>query len=295
MFQKIMTLNDNDTKVEFNMKAKDIIFQKMMEIASDERRSFSFKDFISFEIGGNEFSYRHGTIRNVFSWLRSENKIELVCKSPQAFYTVKGIDVGVSMTGNYRGGIRLNPRQQKFLDVFRIRNLDTPAIHDIRLIFEYKGLKDILLKNNNTNFIKNIDELANKDITLQDIEYDKLVIKTTVHNTDRISVMIACSENPIPFTAFGLAKLSSALTRVETRLQDEIENYEKASNEFKPDQKGLPSIPNHMSWILTLWHFGGDSFLNYTGETFDITWNEMFDVYHIYSKTLKKKMVKSQR
>jgi hypothetical protein len=170
--------------------------------------------------------------------------------------------------------------------------LDTPAIHDIRIIFEYKGLRKIITSNN-SNFIKNIDEQANKDITLQDIEYDKLVIKTTVHNTDRISVMIACSENPIPFTAFGLAKLSSALTRVETRLQDEIEKYMNASGEFKPNEKGFPFIPNHMSWILTMWHFGRDSSLKYTGKTLDITWREMLDVYHVYSKTLsKKKMVK---
>jgi hypothetical protein len=295
MFQKIMTLNDNDTKDEFNMKAKDIIFEKMMEIVSGETRSFSYKDFISFELGGKEFSYKHGTIRNILSELHSENQIELVCRSPQAFYTIKGIDVGVSMTGNYRGGIRLNPRQQRVLNLFRIHNLDTPAIHDIRLIFEYKGLRNILLSSN-SNFIKNIDERANKDVTLQDIEYDKLVVKTTVHNTDRISVMIACSENPIPFTAFGLSTLSSALTRVEIRLQDEIENYVNSLGEFKPHEKGLPSIPNHMSWILTMWHFGGDSLLKYTGESFDITWKEVLDVYHVYSKTLlKKTMAKSPK
>lgn len=272
------------------MNAKDIIFQKMKEIVTDETRPFSYKDFVSFELGGNKFSYRHGTIRNIFSELHAENQIKLICRSPQAFYTVKGIDVGVSMTGNYRGGIRLNPRQQRVLDLFRIRKLDTPAIHDIRLLFEYNGLRNILTSNN-SNFIKNIDDRANKDITLQDIEYDKLVVKTTVHNTDRVSVIIACSENPIPFNAFGFAKLSSALTHVEIRLQDEIERYMKTSGEFKPNEKGFPSIPNHMSWILTMWHFGGDSSLKYAGESFDITWNEVLDVYHVYSKTLLKKTI----
>jgi hypothetical protein len=44
-------------------------------------------------------------------------------------------------------------------------------------------------------------------------------IKTTVHRTDTVSVMVACSDDPIPIHILGLAKLTGGLTREEERLQ----------------------------------------------------------------------------
>jgi hypothetical protein len=67
--------------------------------------------------------------------------------------------------------------------------------------------------------IKNKDSKYNKDITLQVIDLGDNVIKTTVHNTDTVSVIVGCSMNPISIYLFGLAYLSDILARVEERLQ----------------------------------------------------------------------------
>ena len=52
-------------------------------------------------------------------------------------------------------------------------------------------------------------------------------------------------------------------------------------------------MPNHMSWIVKMWHFGKDALTSYSGEKFDMSWEDRLNVlYHIYSKKYgdKKKM-----
>jgi hypothetical protein len=52
----------------------------------------------------------------------------------------------------------------------------------------------------------------------------------------------------------------------------------------------LPEIhlPNHNSWIVTMWHFGTDSLNEYTGEKFEMTWeNGEHALLRIYSKDMK--------
>jgi hypothetical protein len=34
----------------------------------------------------------------------------------------------------------------------------------------------------------------------------------------------------------------------------------------------LPPIPEHKDWIVTMWHFGMDASVEYTGERFSATW-----------------------
>lgn len=106
--------------------------------------------------------------------------------------------------------------------------MDKPAIHDIRLRFECKGLWSILpLYSESENLIKNIDLKSNRDITLWDIDLKEFVIKPTIHKTNTVSVTVACSESPIPLNLEGLAKLTSGLTRVEERLQRVVDEYIK--------------------------------------------------------------------
>jgi hypothetical protein len=47
-------------------------------------------------------------------------------------------------------------------------------------------------------------------------------------------------------------------------------------------------IPDHNSWIVTMWHFGKDSLSEYTNEKFEITW-EIGEsaLMRIYTKDLK--------
>ena len=96
--------------------------------------------------------------------------------------------------------------------------------------------------------------------------------------------MVACSNNPIPIDHIGIAKLSSALTRVEERLQAVIDYYYKTNQESTTNEDVRKTIPFHMNWIVVMWHFGYDSELGFSGEQFEITLKQGIEVFRIYSK-----------
>jgi hypothetical protein len=172
--------------------------------------------------------------------------------------------------------------------------MDKPAIHDIRLRFECKGLWSIIPLYSSDSLIENMDIKSNRDITLYDINQD-FVIKPTIHKTDTVSIAIACSESPVPLNLEGLAKLTSGLTRIEERLQRVVDEYIKhnlRSSQLSSLISKTP-IPNHETWIITMWHFGQDSLTGYTGERFEISWKEEgLQIFRIYSKEYKNKKAK---
>lgn len=46
-----------------------------------------------------------------------------------------------------------------------------------------------------------------------------------------------------------------------------------------------------MSWTVKMWHFGKDSLTGYSGEKFEIKWDDSLNVFHhIYSKGYSNKM-----
>jgi hypothetical protein len=163
-------------------------------------------------------------LRNIFSKLQERRDIEYEYRAGPTFYTLPGIKFVKSMTVNHTEGgaydsaqavgTHLSPKQNTFLQCLLEIPMDKPAIHDIRLSFTFKHLWSILSVSSNP-MIKNEDTASNMDITLQDIELTDHVIKTTVHNTSTVSVIVACTLNPIPIDMFGLVKLSSILARVE--------------------------------------------------------------------------------
>jgi hypothetical protein len=134
---------------------------------------------------------------------------------------------------------------------------------------------------------------SNRDITLHDIDLKDHIIKTTVHRTDTVSVSVACSGNPIPIDILGLAKLTSGLTRVEERLQrvmvDAHSLKSNSDSNNNPPTVRISNIPNHMSWVVTMWHFGQDSLHGYNGEMFEIPWKDGLELFRMYSKRSKDK------
>jgi hypothetical protein len=60
---------------------------------------------------------------------------------------------------------------------------------------------------------------------IHDIDLADNVVKTTMHNTNTVSIIVALTVNPIPIDMFGLVKLSSSLARVEDRLQLLVDEY----------------------------------------------------------------------
>jgi hypothetical protein len=122
-----------------------------------------------------------------------------------------------------------------------------------------------------------------------DIDLGDHVVKATVHNTDTVSVIVACTLNPIPIDMFGLVKLSSSLARVEDRLQLLVNEYNAASIQSGKQYLSLKlnsRIPNNMNWTVKMWHFGRDALTGYSGEKFEMTWEDSLNMFHhhIYSK-----------
>jgi len=171
--------------------------------------------------------------------------------------------------------------------------------HNIRLSFSFNHLWSFLASagSSSSPLIKNIDTHFNKDITLHDIDLGDHIVKTTVHNTNTVSVIVACTVNPIPIDMFGLVKLSSSLARVEDRLQLLVSEYNAASIQNGRQQylslKLCNKIPKHTSWTVKMWHFGKNALTSYSGQKFDISWEDILNVFHhIYSKEYGKKKMK---
>jgi len=270
--------------------------KRINDIVCIEKRPFSYLDFLSFSQNGIKYKFDHGTIRNYFSLLRKQGKIEHLYTTTVAFYTLTGIKVGKPIT-LYRAGVSnqsLNHKQHRFLQHIENLPMDEPGVHNIRLRFTAKGLwKIIPLYSDSEHLIKNIDMKSNRDIVLYDLDFKDHVIKTTIHKTDTVEVIIACSENQISIDLLGLARLNSSLTRLEERLQRVIDEYLKLKLRSNIASSSIATngpIPDHMSWTVTMWHFGRDSLVSYRGEMFEITWKDALGVFNrIYSKQFKNK------
>lgn len=281
------------------MNAEEILLMKMADIVFVEKRPFCYLDFLCFEHEGQSYKFKHGTIRNIFSKLQKRGDIVLDYRSGPTFYSLPGNKFGKSVTVNHMGG-NLTSKQRTFFETLQSIPMDKPAIHDIRLSFEFKHLGSIL-SSSASPLIKNKDLNNNKDITLQEIDLGDHVVKATVHKTDTVSVIVGCSMNPIPIDLFGLTKLTSSLARVEERLQwlvnehnnTILQNGEQQYLSLKINSK----IPNHMSWIVTMWHFGRDALVEYSGEKFSFRWVDSLNIFHhhIYSKEYEVKRGKKKK
>jgi hypothetical protein len=97
-----------------------------------------------------------------------------------------------------------------------------------------------------------------------------------------------------------MSKLSSSIARVEDRPQLLVDEYNTASIQCRRQQylslKLNNNIPNHMSWTIKMWHFGQDALTSYSGEKFDMSWEDSLNVLHrIYSKEYGKKKMKVRK
>jgi hypothetical protein len=289
----------------------------MEHIVHVERRPFSYRDFLSFYHGGKSYRFGDGTIRNYFSKLRKEDKIETAYKTTNEFYTLKGVKVGKTMTPDHTGGTiittdtpsatstrkgspllanpsnALNYKQHRFLHFLLTIPMDIDGIPNVRLRFTTKGLWEILLMYDDFKLLINrVDMLNNKDIVIHDLNFGDHIIKATVHRTGTLSVIVRCSKTPIPIDIVGLAKLTSSLRHLEDRLQFVVDEYVRIALKSRQRSDSLITkgpIPSCMTWITTMWHFGRDSLTTYTGEMFEISWADALGLFRVYSKNIDKK------
>ena len=140
------------------------------------------------------------------------------------------------------------------------------ALHDIHLRFNLEGIWSAL----STTASFKIDSYS-KDIRLPSWEIRGLSIRTTVHRTDTVSVVVGGSYHPIAVDFNGIIRFSSALTRVEERLSNLLQESISTTATGKQDD-GRLLVPDHMGWIVTMWHFGVHGLTEFTGERFECSW-----------------------
>jgi hypothetical protein len=251
-------------------------------IVLEEHRPFSYRDFLQFKVDEKEYKVAHGTFRNKISKLIRTQKVELAYNAGTTFYTLKGIIFGkpkITMTHN-RTGVPQDP----IIKLIESLPMERRALHDIRFRFEVSDIWSILSTSSQV-----VIDPTNKDIRLKTNEIDGLLIKTTIHKTDTITVIVACSYSPVAVDISGIIRLSNALTRVEERLSKLLHDCLSISaDDSSITQKAI--IPAHNSWIVTLWHFGTDSMIRYAGEKFEVTWEAAENVLvRVYTKDLNEK------
>ena len=291
------------------------MLEHMAYIVLVERRPFSFKDFFRFEVNGKEYNMKHGTFRNKISKLNKNGVVDLVYNSQIAFYTLKGHTFGKSAitpdhtgdTTNYSSSSNTINHNHKsgngyLYDLIMDLSLDHHSMHDIRLIFKAKGIWLVLYNHWNNNYYSS-QELSmnkyNKDINFSTWKFNDVLIRVTVHKTDTVSIIVACSLRPIPIDYDGISKFTEMLTRTEERITNMIKNIQEKDDENDKNNDSSNSenttvstinIPHYNTWIVTMWHFGADSRLQCTGEKFSITFQEGRDaLLRVYTKQRERK------
>ena len=289
----------------------DAMLEHMAYIVFVERRPFTFKDFFRFTVNSKEYKMKHGTFRNKISKLNKNGTVELLYNSHIAFYTLKGDKFGkpaitydhTGGTTSYNSSRRDNGNSISIInhnhksgngylyDLIMSLPLEHNSIHDIRLNFKVKGIWSTICNHYNVSSPQLLINKYNKDILFSTWKLNDILIRVTVHKTDTVSIIVACTLRPIPINFDGISKFTEMLTRMEERISNMIKNIEKVDykNNDSPNSDNTSTvainIPHYNRWIVTMWHFGADSRLQCTGEKFSITFQKGRDaLLRVYTK-----------
>jgi hypothetical protein len=275
------------------MSKLDAAMEKHMNyIVFTEHKPFSYRDFQTFEVDGKMHNMSNGTFRNKISQLIKAGKVEREYISGLAFYTIKSVNFGrrkhnsarmmmmtqpmtpnhmevssvTAVTESSNAITNLSPNPPSISDIIQELPPNNNSVHDIHLKFQVPDIWTII-SSSSSNYKP---EAKSKDIALPVLNVNNLKIRITIHKTDTVTVIVACSNAPIVTDTAGIIRLSNALTRVEERLSRIVDECGKS---VAGGYESLP-IPEHSTWIVTMWHFGHDGSNEYTGEKFCSTWRD---------------------
>jgi hypothetical protein len=260
----------------------------MYDIVHGEYRPFSYLDFLNFKVDDVSYKITHGTFRNKISNLIKEGKIEIAYKSHLTFYTLKDVKFGRNylVTRHHMGVMQSNTMPQLNNNpIYRIIKdlpLEKNSVHDIRLKFQVPEIYHVAISQTTHSLLYDYSiNPINKDISLPVWQIENLDVKVVIHKTDTVSVIVGCSYSPIAVDVAGIIRLTNALAVVRERLSTVLS--QDCGNSSKVDK-----VPDHVEWIVTMWHFGADASVEYTGERFSTTWGIAQDaIIRVYSKTMK--------
>jgi hypothetical protein len=226
---------------------------------------------------------KHGIFRNKISNLIKTGKVEVVYRSAgMAFYTLKGVNVGKPIPSNHMGVSYTNPFYRFIQDLI----LDKNSIHDIHLKFTCEDIWSLFSWN--PTFKLNG---FSKDIRLGKWKFDNdISVIVTIHRTNTVTVVIGCSYQPFPLDIPGIIDLSTLLTRIEEKISTFVDDAVDAIVFADARVRQDIIIPSYKEWIVCQWHFGADSFAEYSREKFSMKWKTAEKIMvQAYTKVFKNK------
>jgi hypothetical protein len=198
--------------------------------------------------------------------------VELSYNSGCGFYTLTGHKFGKPMTP-YPTVVHNNPIYRMIKDL----PFDRQSIHDIRLIFTAPMIWKIASINPDFNRNK-----RSQDIVIPTWNKDNALIRTVIHKSDTVSVTIGCSPQPFLLDANGIINFYNLLVRIEEKLRSIFDNCVLVNY----GKSGI-IIPDYGEWVVTMWHFGRDASVEYSGEKFCVSMlNLQHTLIRIYVKDL---------
>ena len=267
------------------------ILTHMYHINKVEGRPTSFIDFQQFEVYGKKFVVAHGTFRNkVSAWIK-RGIVRLVFNSKLGFYALTGVllpsdkmmtrnDTGISPVTSVTPVIASIESTEHLLRYLKTLDSTVCGIHDIHTKFVVPDIYKIM--SSSPKYSRLINPVS-KDIRLEAEYYDDMCLRTTIHRTDTVTVIVGCTNLPIILDERGITRLSCALTRVEERISRKLD---ECGALLQGGYERIP-IPDYKTWQVTLWHFGKDKFHNeYPSKGYALTWAHGSEVLRCYIKTI---------
>ena len=204
--------------------------------------------------------------------------IENVIRTNYVYYKLKGVDMPYCVTRNPMG---LPPRNvaPDFEKILRNLKNQPPMMHDLRIHARVTGLYENLLRNPDFK-----PHNQNKAFTIPvPVNYR---FPTTVNvYSDKMQVMVACSQQPLPYSNTGFLELSAHLGSVCEYIQ------ERSSTDFLYEP-----IPN---WTVSYFHFNQDGItiqspiFNYT--LADLSNHSVFYMKHFKDGTIRPRYEEHRR
>jgi hypothetical protein len=264
------------------VKLNDVMKEHMAYLVFNEHKPFSYKDFQFFKVNERSYTVDYGTFRNKISKMRKNGEVEIHTKSNPCFYTLKShrFGNGKSMTDNHTEVINTQKLiHQPLYQILESTIFGERTVHNLHSCFKAMGIYNVI------NNLK-LDEQHFQNSKGISFTYfiGQFTIIITLYPNDTCTVVIGCSENPVPLDFEGVSKLSIALCRIEEKISRLLNN-------------SSVNLPSYTNWTITLWHIGKDSLAEYSKEMFHCKWDLAEKIaLRIYSKELQtgKKKVRTE-
>jgi len=173
-------------------------------------------------------------------------------KSNPCFYRIKGtpeLSSGRPVTDR--------PMGDKMIQILGHVREQPASIHDIKIQTFSENLHDILLKHGMKS------DSFNKGIFLPKLRFDVNTYSKIQIYRSTVTIDIACTHQPLVYDIAGVTQLTSILGQIYYHLQ--LLSKSKAH------------VPSVGEWIVKMYHAGKDGTQSFSGDSYEIRYDELVD------------------